>query len=71
VPLPPELERMPRLTPPFNPPGHPEISVPCGFTSSGVPIGMSLVGKALDEARALRAARACEEGTDRQHNYQK
>jgi len=40
--------------------GIPAISVPCGFTRAGLPIGMQLQGRAFDEATLLRAARAVE-----------
>ena len=44
--------------------GVPAVSVPCGFTTAGLPIGLQLIGKALDEATVLRAARAYERATD-------
>jgi len=44
--------------------GVPAVSVPCGFTVSGLPIGLQLIGRALDEATLLRAARAYERATD-------
>ena len=44
--------------------GVPAVSVPCGFTAGGLPIGLQLIGKALDEATVLRAARAYERVTD-------
>ena len=40
---------------PFNLTGQPALSVPCGFTSSGLPIGLHLVGARHDDARVLRA----------------
>ena len=53
-----------RLTRPFNLTGLPAISVPCGFTSEGLPIGLQLAGRPWDEATVLRAARAFEQATD-------
>ena len=44
--------------------GVPAISLPCGFTTSGLPIGLQLIGRRLDEATLLRAARAYERSTD-------
>ena len=44
--------------------GVPAVSVPCGFTASGLPIGLQLIGRVLDEATVLRAARAYERATD-------
>ena len=40
--------------------GLPAISIPCGFTSSGLPVGMQIVGKRRGEATVLRAAAAFE-----------
>ena len=40
--------------------GLPGLSVPCGFTDNGRPIGLQLLGKPLDEATLLRAAHAYE-----------
>ena len=40
--------------------GLPGISVPCGFTSDGLPIGAQLLGKPLDETTLLRAAHVIE-----------
>ncbi|MGA9525157.1 MAG: Asp-tRNA(Asn)/Glu-tRNA(Gln) amidotransferase subunit GatA [Myxococcaceae bacterium] len=52
------------LTIPVNLAGLPGISLPCGFTSSGLPIGLQLIGRAFDEARLLRIARAFEREHD-------
>jgi aspartyl-tRNA(Asn)/glutamyl-tRNA(Gln) amidotransferase subunit A len=43
--------------------GLPALSVPCGFTRAGLPIGLQLIGRALDEATLLRAAFAYEQAT--------
>jgi aspartyl-tRNA(Asn)/glutamyl-tRNA(Gln) amidotransferase subunit A len=43
--------------------GLPAVSVRCGFTGAGLPIGLQLIGKAFDEATVLRAARAYERAT--------
>ena len=53
-----------RNTRPFNLTGSPVISVPCGFTESGLPIGLQLAGRPFDEATVLRAAHAYEQTTD-------
>jgi aspartyl-tRNA(Asn)/glutamyl-tRNA(Gln) amidotransferase subunit A len=50
-----------RFTRFFNIVGLPAISVPCGFSSDGLPIGMQIVGKAFDEATVLRVAHAYEQ----------
>ncbi len=53
-----------RYTRVFNLTGLPAISVPCGFSSEGLPIGLQLVGRAWDEAMVLRAACAYEAATE-------
>jgi Asp-tRNA(Asn)/Glu-tRNA(Gln) amidotransferase A subunit family amidase len=44
------------FTYPFNFTGQPAASVPCGFNSEGLPVGLQIVGRRLDEALVLRAA---------------
>ena len=44
--------------------GVPALSLPCGFTAGGLPIGLQLIGRRFDEATLLRAARAYERATD-------
>lgn len=46
---------------PFNFTGQPAASVPCGFTRSGLPVGLQIVGRRYDEVTVLRAAAAFEE----------
>lgn len=48
-------------TVPLNLAGLPGISLPCGFSEGGLPIGFQLIGKPLDEASILRAAYAYEQ----------
>jgi aspartyl-tRNA(Asn)/glutamyl-tRNA(Gln) amidotransferase subunit A len=48
--------RVPSFTGPYNLTGMPAISVPCGFTANGLPIGLQLAGKPFDEPTVLRAA---------------
>ncbi len=48
------------LTIPVNLAGLPGISVPCGFTSASLPIGLQLVGRPFDEGTLLRVAHAYE-----------
>ncbi len=45
---------------PFNFTGQPAASVPCGFTESGLPVGLQIVGRRFDEITVLRAALAFE-----------
>jgi aspartyl-tRNA(Asn)/glutamyl-tRNA(Gln) amidotransferase subunit A len=40
--------------------GLPGISVPCGFTAAGLPVGLQIVGPRHGDALVLRAARAYE-----------
>ena len=49
------------LTIPVNLAGLPAISVPCGFSAAGLPIGVQLIGNVLDEARLLRVAHQYEQ----------
>jgi len=49
-----------RCTRPINVTGHPALSVPCGVTASGLPIGLQLVGRFFDEATLLRIGHAFE-----------
>ena len=44
--------------------GTPAIAVPCGFTGSGLPISVQLIGRRFDEATLLRVAHAYEQSTD-------
>jgi aspartyl-tRNA(Asn)/glutamyl-tRNA(Gln) amidotransferase subunit A len=53
-----------RLMRPFNLTGLPAIAIPCGFTSTGLPIGLQIAGKPFDEATVLRVAHAYEQQTD-------
>ena len=53
-----------RFNRPSNLTGLPAISIPCGFTSGGLPIGLQIIGRALDEAQVLRLASAFEGRTD-------
>lgn len=51
------------LTIPVNLAGIPAISVPCGF-ADGMPVGLQIIGKALDESTILRTAHAYEQHTE-------
>ncbi len=43
---------------PFNQTGHPAVSIPCGFSAEGLPIGLQLVGRWHDERLLLRLAQS-------------
>lgn len=49
---------------PFNFSGSPTISVPMGFSNSGLPLGLQLVGRHCEEALLIQAAHAYEQATD-------
>ena len=53
-----------QYTRPYNISGTPAVSIPCGFSESGMPIGLQLAGRPFDEATVLRAAHAYERATD-------
>ncbi|MEC8215197.1 MAG: Asp-tRNA(Asn)/Glu-tRNA(Gln) amidotransferase subunit GatA [Cyanobacteriota bacterium] len=52
------------LTIPVNLAGLPAISVPCGFSNAGLPIGVQLIGNVLEEARILQVAHQYEQAAD-------
>ena len=52
-----------RLTNPFNLTGLPALSVPCGFTPDGLPVGLQIVGRPHDEATVLRVGEVYQEAT--------
>jgi aspartyl-tRNA(Asn)/glutamyl-tRNA(Gln) amidotransferase subunit A len=52
------------FTGPFDLTGFPAISIPAGFTPSGLPVGMQLVARPWQEAPLLAAAHAYEQATD-------
>ena len=54
-----------RLTQLFNITGHPAISLPCGRTPAGLPIGLQLVGRRRQTPALLAIALACERLCDR------
>ncbi len=49
---------------PFNLTGTPAISIPMGFSVSGLPIGLQVLGKSFEEAMVYRVAQAYETATD-------
>jgi aspartyl-tRNA(Asn)/glutamyl-tRNA(Gln) amidotransferase subunit A len=53
-----------RFTRPANQTGFPAISIPCGFTREGLPVGLQLMGPRWGEARLLAIALAYEEATE-------
>jgi aspartyl-tRNA(Asn)/glutamyl-tRNA(Gln) amidotransferase subunit A len=53
-----------RLALPGNLTGLPALSVPCGFSSAGLPIGLQIIGRPFDEATVLRVGQSYEAATD-------
>ncbi len=58
------MGRFSRLTRPFNVLGLPVVSLPCGVSAAGLPLGLQIVGRPFDEATILRLAHAYEQATD-------
>jgi len=55
------MGRFSRLTRPFNGLGLPALSLPCGFSTQGLPLALAIVGRPFDEATVLRAGQAYEQ----------
>ena len=58
-----------RFTSPFNLTGLPALSVPCGFTEAGLPVGLQIVSKHWAEAKLLQAGYAFEQATEWHSRY--
>jgi aspartyl-tRNA(Asn)/glutamyl-tRNA(Gln) amidotransferase subunit A len=56
--------RPPSNTSAFNHFGTPALTLPCGFSTDGLPIGLQIVGPAYHEPVVLRAAFAYQKSTD-------
>ena len=56
--------RLTRFTAPFNLAGLPALSLPCGFTTNGLPIGLQIVSRAWAESKVLNAGYAYEQSTE-------
>jgi len=55
--------RGPSFTNVYNLTGLPAMSIPCGFTAAGLPVGLQIAGRPFDEPTVLRLARAYERAT--------
>lgn len=53
-----------RCTRIFNTVGLPALSLPCGFTATGLPVALQIVGRPFDEATVLRVAHTYEQATE-------
>ena len=49
--------------PPFNITGQPTLALPCGFSSSGLPLSLQLAGRPFEEGLVLRVGHAYEQAT--------
>lgn len=56
--------RLTRFTAPFNLSGLPALSLPCGFTKEGLPIGLQIVSRAWGDAKVLNVGHAFEQATE-------
>jgi aspartyl-tRNA(Asn)/glutamyl-tRNA(Gln) amidotransferase subunit A len=51
-------------TSPFNLANTPALSINCGFTSEGLPVGLQIAGRPFDETKLFQAAHAYEQATE-------
>src|SRR5437773_12329763 len=58
------IQRITRFTRPINYLGLPSLSIPAGFTRSGLPVGMQIIGRSFDEAVLVRIGAAFQRATD-------
>ncbi len=58
------LTNLMRLTAPFDLTGQPALSLSCGFTDDGLPIGLQIVGREFEDRLVLRAGHAYQARTD-------
>jgi aspartyl-tRNA(Asn)/glutamyl-tRNA(Gln) amidotransferase subunit A len=58
------IQRITRFTRPINYLGLPSLSIPAGFTTSGLPVGMQIVGRPFDEAMLIRIGAGFQRATD-------
>jgi aspartyl-tRNA(Asn)/glutamyl-tRNA(Gln) amidotransferase subunit A len=58
------IQRVTLFTRPINYLGLPSLAIPAGFTASGLPIGMQLIGRSFDEATLLTIGAAFQRATD-------
>jgi len=58
------IQRLTRFTRPINYLGLPALAIPSGFTRTGLPVGMQLIGRSFDEATILTIGAAFQRATD-------
>jgi aspartyl-tRNA(Asn)/glutamyl-tRNA(Gln) amidotransferase subunit A len=59
-----QAARLTRFTAPFNLAGLPALSIPCGFTKDGLPIGLQIISRAWADAKVLNAGYAYEQANE-------
>jgi aspartyl-tRNA(Asn)/glutamyl-tRNA(Gln) amidotransferase subunit A len=59
-----DLTSLIRMTAPFDLTGQPALSIPCGMTASGLPIGLQLVGRDFEDELVLRTGHAYQTRTE-------
>jgi aspartyl-tRNA(Asn)/glutamyl-tRNA(Gln) amidotransferase subunit A len=59
-----QAARLTRFTAPFNLSGLPALSLPCGLTGDGLPIGLQIVSRAWGDAKLLNIGYAFEQATE-------
>ena len=63
--------RLTRFTAPFNLTGLPALSIPCGFTKEGLPIGLQIISRAWGDAKVLNIGYAYEQATEWHKHFPK
>ena len=59
-----QAAQLTRFTAPFNLAGLPALSLPCGFTKKGLPIGLQIISRAWGEAKVLNVGYTFEQATE-------
>ena len=57
-------DRIGKFTAPFNFSGNPTISLPCGFSSSRLPVSLQIIGKQLDERTIISLGKQYQSATN-------
>ena len=58
------IDHYARLTCPFNLSGLPALTVPCGLDADGLPVGLQIAGRPLEEDEVLRIGATYQANTD-------